>query len=112
MDLVLGDINVDDPTNAGAEDEEMADGVTAGATEQMHRKKKGEQLSGPTADALAGVSADKKEKKEKKDKKKKKKHAEEVSAAPEKEEKKKRKHEEVNGEVQEKKKKKKSKSKD
>lgn len=109
MDLVLGDINVDDPTNAGAEDEEMADGVTAGATEQMHRKKKGEQLSGPTADVLAGVSADKKEKK---DKKKKKKHAEEVSAAPEKEEKKKRKHEEVNGEVQEKKKKKKSKSKD
>jgi hypothetical protein len=55
MNAVLGDINVEDPTAGAAEDVEMADGVTAAATEQAVRKEK---------------SKDEK-KKEKKDKKRK-----------------------------------------
>jgi nucleolar protein 56 len=58
MDSVLADINVEDPTAAAAEDVEMADGITAKATEQAVRKKK-----------------EKKDKKEKKEKKEKRKHA-------------------------------------
>ncbi|TKA63906.1 Nucleolar protein 56 [Cryomyces minteri] len=40
MDDVLRDINIEDPTAGGASDEEMADGVTAQATEQLIRQKK------------------------------------------------------------------------
>ncbi|KAF2738284.1 Nop domain-containing protein [Polyplosphaeria fusca] len=40
MDSVLADINVEDPTAAATEDVEMADGITAKATEQAIRKKK------------------------------------------------------------------------
>ncbi|KAK4914812.1 hypothetical protein LTR28_013634, partial [Elasticomyces elasticus] len=40
MNRVLGDINIDDPTAGAASDEEMADGVTAQATQQAVRRKK------------------------------------------------------------------------
>ena len=43
MDDALANINVEDPTAAGAEDEEMVDGVTAQATEQALRKKSKEE---------------------------------------------------------------------
>ena len=43
MDDVLANMNVEDPTAAGAEDEEAADGVTAQATEQVMRKKSKEE---------------------------------------------------------------------
>ena len=43
MDEVLTNIDVEDPTAAGAEDVEMADGVTAQATEQVVRKKKSKE---------------------------------------------------------------------
>jgi nucleolar protein 56 len=52
MNLVMTDIGVEDPTAIAAEDVEMADGITASATEQAVRKEK----------------KDKKEKKKKKSK--------------------------------------------
>lgn len=55
MDSVLQDINIADPTAGAASDEEMADGVTAQATQQKQRHEKNKN--------------DKKEKKEKKSKK-------------------------------------------
>jgi nucleolar protein 56 len=86
MNAVMTDIGVvEDPTATAAEDVEMADGITAAATEQAVRKEK----------------KDKKEKKEKKSK-----TEEDVSEKKEKKDKK-RKHGEDDGE---KKKKKKSKA--
>jgi nucleolar protein 56 len=88
MDLVLADIDTEDPTAHGTEDVVMADGVTGKATEQAIREKK-------------------KEKKEKKEKKSK--HADEEEATEKKSKKdKKRKH--ADEEDGEKKKKKKSKA--
>ncbi|KAF2130053.1 Nop domain-containing protein [Dothidotthia symphoricarpi CBS 119687] len=85
MNSVLADIGVEDPTATATEDVEMADGVTAAATEQAARK----------------------EKKEKKDKKKdkKSKHADEEEVSEKKSKKdKKRKHGDDDGESKKKKK--------
>ncbi|KAF1946563.1 Nop domain-containing protein [Clathrospora elynae] len=73
MNAVLADIGVEDPTATATEDVEMADGVTAGATEQAIRKEKKDKKSKKSkhADADEEVS----EKKSKKDKKRK--HADE-----------------------------------
>ncbi|KAG9527104.1 Nop-domain-containing protein, partial [Aureobasidium melanogenum] len=92
MNAVLGDINVEDPTAGAAEDVEMADGVTAAATEQAVRKEK---------------SKDEK-KKEKKEKKRKSMGADSDDEADKKEKKKKRKSEGVDGDKKEKKKSRKS----
>jgi nucleolar protein 56 len=40
MNAVMTDIGIPDPTATATEDVEMADGVTAGATEQARREKK------------------------------------------------------------------------
>lgn len=88
MESVLADIDVEDPTARAAEDVEMADGITAKATEQAIRKEK------------------KKEKKEKKSK-----HAEaDGEAAAEKKSKKDKKRKQVDDDGEIKKKKKKSKA--
>ncbi|KAF2500024.1 Nop-domain-containing protein [Lophium mytilinum] len=79
MDAVLGDIQIEDPTAGGAEDVEMADGVTSQAVEQKLRKKekkdkKSKKKSEPetmTSETLAAESP------EKAKKEKKRKHAEE-----------------------------------
>jgi nucleolar protein 56 len=66
MNAVLADIGVEDPTATATEDVEMADGVTAAATEQAIRKeKKKEKKSKKSKDADEEVS-DKKSKKDKK----------------------------------------------
>ncbi|KAF2145032.1 uncharacterized protein K452DRAFT_244621 [Aplosporella prunicola CBS 121167] len=104
MDQVLADINIDDPTAAGAEDEEKADGVTSQATEQKLRAKKDKKekkkdkksKTDEEGDVAMADATPKKEKKEKK------------SKDEDKEEKKKRRHSEVVGDGEEKKKKKKS----
>jgi nucleolar protein 56 len=67
MNSVMADIGVEDPTATAAEDVEMADGVTAGATEQAIRKEKKEKKSKKTKHSGDEVS----EKKSKKDKKRK-----------------------------------------
>jgi nucleolar protein 56 len=67
MNSVLADIGVEDPTATAAEDVEMADGVTAGATEQAIRKEKKEKKSKKAKHSGDEVS----EKKSKKDKKRK-----------------------------------------
>ncbi|TIA29365.1 Nop-domain-containing protein [Aureobasidium pullulans] len=96
MNAVLGDINVEDPTAGAAEDVEMADGVTAQATEQAVRKEKSKDEK-------------KKEKKEKKDKKRKSMGGDsDDDEADKKEKKKKRKSEGVDGDKKEKKKSRKS----
>jgi len=92
MDLVLADINIDDPTAIAPEDVVMADGVTSTATEQAIRLKKKEKK-------------DKKDKKDKKEEKKSKKHAE-ADVSEEVSKKKKRKPEEDAVEPEKKKKKK------
>ncbi|KAH0297256.1 Nop-domain-containing protein, partial [Aureobasidium melanogenum] len=92
MNAVLGDINVEDPTAGAAEDVEMADGVTAAATEQAVRKEKSKE----------------EKKKEKKEKKRKSMGADSDDEADKKEKKKKRKSEGVDGDKKEKKKSRKS----
>ena len=74
MDLLLADIQIDDPTADAPEDVVMADGVTAAAVEQKVRKEKKE----------------KKEKKDKKEKKEKKRKHDEEAADGEKKKKKKK----------------------
>jgi nucleolar protein 56 len=64
MNSVLADIGVEDPTATATEDVEMADGVTAAATEQAIRKEKKEKKSKKSKDA--DEVSDKKSKKEKK----------------------------------------------
>ena len=74
MNAVMTDIGIEDPTAGASEDVEMADGVTAAATEQAVRKEKKEKKdkkSKKSKDAEEDVS----DKKSKKDKKRK--HAEE-----------------------------------
>jgi nucleolar protein 56 len=72
MNAVLTDIGVVDPTATAAEDVEMANGITAAATEQAVRKeKKDKKKDKKSKTAEEDVS----EKKSKKDKKRK--HAEE-----------------------------------
>jgi nucleolar protein 56 len=67
MDEVLADINVEDPTSKGAEDVEMADGVTAKATEQAIRKKKEKkEKKSKQAESDEEEVVEKKSKKEKK----------------------------------------------
>jgi nucleolar protein 56 len=69
MNAVMTDIGVvEDPTAAPAEDVEMADGITAAATEQVVRKEKKEKKDKKEKKAK---SEDVSEKKEKKDKKRK-----------------------------------------
>jgi nucleolar protein 56 len=70
MNAVLGDIGVEDPTATATEDVEMADGITAAATEQAIRKEKKDKKKSKKSNADEEVS-DKKEKKEKKEKKRK-----------------------------------------
>jgi nucleolar protein 56 len=65
MNSVMTDIGIEDPTATATEDVEMADGVTAAATEQAIRKEKKEKKSKKSKDADEEVS-DKKSKKEKK----------------------------------------------
>jgi len=80
MDAVLGDIQIDDPTAGGAEDVEMADGVTSQAVEQKLRKEKKtkdkkskkQEPDTMTSETLSAESPEKTKKKEKK-----RKHAEE-----------------------------------
>jgi nucleolar protein 56 len=117
MDRVLADLDIDgeDPTAAGAEDVEMADGVTAAATEQVIRTKKSKEerkkekkakkeglteangtdgIDSPMldADGVDGeTKADKKSKKEKKEKKRKHADADEVDGEKKKKKKKDRK---------------------
>jgi nucleolar protein 56 len=74
MNSVLADIGVEDPTATATEDVEMADGVTAAATEQAIRKEKKDKKE------------KKKEKKSKKDKKRK--HADEEDVSEKKSKKK------------------------
>jgi len=74
MNSVMADIGIEDPTAGASEDVEMADGVTAAATEQAVRKEKKDKKdkkSKKSKDAEEDVS----EKKSKKDKKRK--HADE-----------------------------------
>lgn len=71
MNSVLADIGTEDPTSTAAEDVEMADGITAAATEQAVRKekKKKEKKSKKSKDVEADEEVS--EKKSKKDKKRK-----------------------------------------
>ncbi|KAF2259991.1 Nop domain-containing protein [Lojkania enalia] len=71
LDSVLADIQIDDPTATSAEDVEMADGITAKATEQAVRKKKDKEKKKDKK----SKSADTDEALEKKAKKEKRKHA-------------------------------------
>jgi len=74
MNSVMTDIGIEDPTAGASEDVEMADGITAAATEQAVRKEKKDKKdkkSKKSKDAEEDVS----DKKSKKDKKRK--HAEE-----------------------------------
>jgi nucleolar protein 56 len=89
MNSVLADIGVEDPTATAAEDVEMADGITAAATEQAVRKEKKE----------------KKDKKDKKKDKKKSKATEEEVKPSKKESKRKHADDEEDGEGKKKKKK-------
>ncbi|RYO02311.1 Nucleolar protein 56 [Alternaria tenuissima] len=66
MNLVLNDIGVEDPTATATEDVEMADGVTAAATEQAVRKeKKDKKKSKKSGDDEVSDKKSKKEKKRK-----------------------------------------------
>jgi nucleolar protein 56 len=75
MNSVLADIGVEDPTATAAEDAEMADGITASATEQAVRKEKKEKKDKKKDKKSKTAEDDVSEKKAKKDKKRK--HAEE-----------------------------------
>lgn len=71
MNSVLADIGVEDPTATATEDVEMADGVTAAATEQAMRKekkdKKDKKKDKKSKDTeVEAASSDKKSKKDKK----------------------------------------------
>lgn len=72
MNAVMTDIGIEDPTATAMEDVEMADGVTAAATEQAVRKEKKEKKE---KKAKKGGDDEASEKKSKKDKKRK--HGEE-----------------------------------
>jgi nucleolar protein 56 len=66
MNSVLADIGVEDPTATATEDVEMADGVTAAATEQaMRKEKKDKKKSKKSGDEEASEKKSKKEKKRK-----------------------------------------------
>ena len=66
MNSVLADIGVEDPTATATEDVEMADGVTAAATEQAVRKdKKDKKKSKKSGDDEVSEKKSKKEKKRK-----------------------------------------------
>lgn len=66
MNLVLNDIGVEDPTATATEDVEMADGVTAAATEHAVRKeKKDKKKSKKSGDDEVSDKKSKKEKKRK-----------------------------------------------
>ena len=66
MNLVLNDIGIEDPTATATEDVEMADGVTAAATEQAVRKeKKDKKKSKKSGDDEVSDKKSKKEKKRK-----------------------------------------------
>ena len=66
MNSVLADIGVEDPTATATEDVEMADGVTAAATEQaMRKEKKDKKKSKKSGDEEVSEKKSKKEKKRK-----------------------------------------------
>jgi nucleolar protein 56 len=66
MNSVLADIGVEDPTATATEDVEMADGVTAAATEQaMRKEKKDKKKSKKSGDDEVSEKKSKKEKKRK-----------------------------------------------
>jgi nucleolar protein 56 len=72
MNAVMTDIGVvEDPTAAAAEDVEMADGVTAAATEQAVRKEKKEKKDKKEKKEKKAKTEEVSEKKDKKDKKRK-----------------------------------------
>jgi nucleolar protein 56 len=71
MNSVLADIGVEDPTATATEDVEMADGVTAAATEQAIRKEKKEKKDKKKDKKSKTIDEDVSEKKSKKDKKRK-----------------------------------------
>jgi nucleolar protein 56 len=71
MNSVLADIGVEDPTATAAEDVEMADGITASATEQAVRKEKKEKKDKKKDKKSKTAEEDVSEKKSKKDKKRK-----------------------------------------
>jgi nucleolar protein 56 len=75
MNSVMADIGVEDPTATAAEDVEMADGITASATEQAVRKEKKEKKDKKKEKKSKTAEEDVSEKKSKKDKKRK--HADE-----------------------------------
>jgi nucleolar protein 56 len=75
MNSVLADIGVEDPTATAAEDVEMADGITASATEQAVRKEKKEKKDKKKDKKSKAAEEDVSEKKSKKEKKRK--HADE-----------------------------------
>lgn len=75
MNSVMTDIGIEDPTATAAEDVEMADGITAAATEQAVRKEKKSKKDKKSKSTEEDVS----EKKSKKDKKRK--HADEEDGA-------------------------------
>ncbi|KAJ9659789.1 Nucleolar protein 56 [Coniosporium apollinis] len=106
MDAVLADIHIADPTAGAASDEEMADGVTAAATEQKVRQKKmkKEEKKSKKSKSEDVEMADGEVKKEKKDKKKR--HSEVNGVKEEKTEGKKRRHSEADVDGEKKKKKK------
>jgi nucleolar protein 56 len=66
MNSVLADIGVEDPTATATEDVEMADGVTAAATEQaMRKEKKDKKKSKKSGDDEVSEKKSKKDKKRK-----------------------------------------------
>ena len=72
MNAVMTDIGIPDPTATATEDVEMADGVTAAATEQARREKKEKkekkkEKKSKTADEEVSEKKSKKEKKRKAD---------------------------------------------
>lgn len=71
MNSVLADIGVEDPTATATEDVEMADGVTAAATEQAVRKEKKVKKDKKDKKSKHAEDDDVSEKKSKKDKKRK-----------------------------------------
>lgn len=75
MNAVMTDIGIEDPTATATEDVEMADGVTAAATEQAVRKEKKDKKEKKEKKAKKADDDEGAEKKSKKDKKRK--HGEE-----------------------------------
>jgi nucleolar protein 56 len=66
MNSVMTDIGVEDPTAIAAEDVEMADGITASATEQAIRKAKKDKKKDKKPKTADEDVSEKKSKKEKK----------------------------------------------